>query len=80
VELGHLRSHAHDIHISIVVQANILLTGGEDANFFAWSCDPLPREGSGMTTDSDFDSSVSVKRDHDEDIEMEISSPNNVSG
>lgn len=33
-----------------------------------------------MAIDGNFDSSVSVKRDHDEDIEMENSSPDNVGG
>ena len=33
-----------------------------------------------MAMDGDFDSSVLAKRDHDEDVEMENSSPDNVGG
>ncbi|KAF8271720.1 WD40 repeat-like protein [Lactarius quietus] len=58
-------------------RANILLTGGEDATFLAWSCDPLPKEGGEIAIDGDCDSSVLAKRDRDEDVEMESSSPNN---
>ncbi|KAI9466692.1 WD40 repeat-like protein [Lactarius psammicola] len=58
-------------------RANVLLTGGEDAIFLAWSCAPLPKEESKMAIDGDFDSSVLAKRDHDEDIKMENSSPDN---
>jgi len=49
-------------------RANVLVTGGEDANCFAWSCPPLPREENEMTIDGD--ASILAKRDHEGDIEM----------
>ena len=52
------------------------MTGGEDANCFAWSCPPLPREENEMTIDGG--SSILAKRDHEGDIEMGNLSPANV--
>ncbi|KAI0254218.1 WD40 repeat-like protein [Lactifluus subvellereus] len=62
----------------LVERANVLLTGGEDAKFLAWSCAPLPNEESDMAVDGDLGPSVLAKRDHDEDVEMGNLSPNNV--
>jgi len=56
-------------------RANVLVTGGEDANCFAWSCPPLPREENEMTIDGD--ASILAKRDHEGDIEMGNLSPAN---
>jgi hypothetical protein len=60
----------------VAIQANTLVTGGEDANFLAWSCASLPKEENGMSSSS---LSVLVKRDHDGDVEMNNLSPKNVS-
>ncbi|KAI0002930.1 WD40 repeat-like protein [Russula compacta] len=58
-------------------RANVLLTGGEDANFFAWSCAPLPKEENDMTIDGSFSPSLLAKRDHEGDVEMSSLSPTN---
>jgi len=58
-------------------RANTLVTGGEDANFLAWSCASLPKEENGMTVDSGSGPWVLVKRDHDGDVEMNNLSPKN---
>ena len=61
-------------------QANVLLTGGEDANLLAWSCPSLPHWGKGMTIDGGGSSpQVLAKRDHEGDVEMSDFSPVNVS-
>jgi hypothetical protein len=62
----------------VVVQANVLVTGGEDANLLAWSCDPLLRDENEMTVDGASDPSILAKRDHDGDVEMGNLSPGNV--
>jgi len=58
-------------------RANVLVTGGEDANCLAWSCTPLPIEESKMTVDRDSSPLKSTKRDHEGDIEMGNLSPTN---
>jgi len=58
-------------------RANVLLTGGEDAKFFAWSCAPLPSVGDHMTVDGGSSPSVLAKRDHEGDVEMNTLSPEN---
>lgn len=60
------------------MQADVLLTGGEDANFFAWSCAPLPKEENDTTIDGSFSPSLLAKRNHDGDVEMSSPSPTNV--
>ncbi|KAI0269312.1 WD40 repeat-like protein [Gloeopeniophorella convolvens] len=61
---------------------HVLLTGGEDAQLFAWPCAALP--GSGMAADGASEGSASfpsvlAKRDHDGDgdVEMRELSPRN---
>ncbi|KAF8505454.1 hypothetical protein F5888DRAFT_1573836, partial [Russula emetica] len=58
-------------------RANVLLTGGEDANLLAWSCASLPKGengGNGMAMAIDGSSSssppVQAKRDHEGDVDM----------
>jgi len=58
-------------------RANVLVTGGEDANLLAWSCAPLLRDENEMTVDGAPDPSISAKRDHDGDVEMGNLSPAN---
>jgi len=64
-------------------RANVLLTGGEDANLLAWSCASLPKgEGdngdNGMAIDGSCSSPpVLAKRDHEGDVDMGDFSPEN---
>jgi hypothetical protein len=60
-------------------QANVLLTGGEDAHLLAWSCAPLPKEENGMAVDGSSSPPVLAKRDHEGDVEMSHLSPENAS-
>jgi len=59
-------------------RANVLLTGGEDANLLAWSCASLPKGEEGMVIDgSNSSPPVLAKRDHEGDVEMGDFSPEN---
>jgi len=58
-------------------RANVLVTGGEDANILAWSCAPLLRDETEMTVNGASDPSILAKRDHDGDVEMGNLSPEN---
>jgi len=62
-------------------KANVLLTGGEDANLLAWPCASLPDGENGIAIDGSSSSNppVLAKRDHEGDVDMSDFSPENVS-